>query len=190
VGNAALKPELSRQTELYYATDETAVWRMRLTLFHARYRDLIDFDAGPPPKLVNRASIHSTGLEFNLRRNWHPGLSTYAQGTVMEVRDPDGGPPLRFRPRQQVSLGIEAQPASQWRLHADIGYIGRRFDSSIPTGDVWLGSYAQANLSLTWLGSGWRTFAAMDNVLNRNADEAIGTPIPKRRLQIGLEWAL
>lgn len=190
VGNPGLRPEHSQQAELYYASADTARWKTRITLFQAHYRDLVDFDAGPPPRLVNRASIYSNGLEFNLRRIWQSGLMFYTQGTLMNVRDPNGGPPLRFRPRRQASAGVEVQLAPQWRLQSGVNYIGSRFDSSIPTGDVRLGGYSEVNIGLTWLGTRWQAFAALDNVLDRRAEETVGTPTAGRRLRVGVRWEL
>jgi outer membrane cobalamin receptor len=190
VGNPGLRPEHSRQAELYYATADTAQWKTRITLFQAHYRDLVDFDPGPPPRLVNRASIHSDGLEFSIRRSWQSGLMFYTQGTLMNVRDPNGGPPLRFRPRRQASAGIEAQLAPQWLLQSGVNYIGPRFDSSIPTGEVRLGGYSEVNIALTWLGSHWQAFTALDNALDHKAEETVGTPIGRRRLRVGVRWEL
>jgi iron complex outermembrane receptor protein/vitamin B12 transporter len=190
VGNPGLRPEHSRQAELYYATADTAQWKTRITLFQAHYRDLVDFDPGPPPRLVNRASIHSDGLEFSTRRSWQSGLMFYTQGTLMNVRDPNGGPPLRFRPRRQASAGIEARLAPQWRLQSGVNYIGPRFDSSIPTGEVRLGGYSEVNIVLTWLGKRWQAFTALDNALDHKAEETVGTPIGRRRLRVGVRWEL
>jgi vitamin B12 transporter len=190
VGNPELKPEHSRQAEIYWASAETAPWKARITLFAARYKDLVDFDPGPPPKLVNRASIHSDGIEFSLSHRWQRGLTFYTQGTLMNVSVPEGGPPLRFRPRQQASAGLEAQLAPQWRLQSGITYIGPRFDSSIPTGEVELGGYSTVNLALTWQGIRWQAFAAVDNALNHQGEETVGMPIPERRLRVGVRWNL
>lgn len=190
VGNPRLRPERSRQTELYYENARSSPWQTRVTLFRADYRDLVDFDAGPPPRLVNRASIRGTGVEWRIGREWHPGLQTYAQGTLMKIVDPQGGPPLRYRPRKQAGIGIEAPLARQWRLQSSLTWIGRRFDSSMPTGDVWLGGYMEANASLTWSGSGWQAFAAVDNAFDRKAEETVGNRIPGRRVRAGLRWSL
>ncbi len=186
VGNPDLEPERGRQAELYFATGEDAPWKARITLFHARYLDLVDFDPGPPPRLVNRAAIRSTGVEFTLRRAWRAGLVTYAQGTAMELRDPDGGPPLRLRPERQAAVGVEARFGGGWQAHWRLAYVGRRFDSSIPTGGVRLGAYTEMDLALTWTGAGWRAFAAVDNLLDREAEETVGTSIGGRRLRAGV----
>jgi iron complex outermembrane receptor protein/vitamin B12 transporter len=192
VGNPDLKPEHSEQVEVYVASSEKAPWKTRFTLFKARYRDLVDFDSGPPPQLVNRASIISEGLEFSIRRNWTSALSFFTQGTLMNVSDPDGGPPLRLRPRRQASAGVEVQVAPLWRLQTSLSYVGPRFDSSIPTGDVELGGYSQVDLALTWgeARRRWQAFVALDNAFDKKGEETIGTPTTERRLRVGVRWSL
>jgi outer membrane cobalamin receptor len=186
VGNPELKPERSRQAELYYASPETSPWQMRLTLFGARYRDLVDFEAGPPPRLINRASIESAGIEFSLRHTWRPGWRIRMQGTLMDLRTPDGGEPLRGRPARQFGIGLEGVAPPRWTWQAGLDYIGPRYDSSIPTGGRWLGGYPALNASIDWRANETQLYAALDNVLNRRAEETIGTPIAERRLRAGL----
>jgi len=190
VGNPQLKPERSRQAEVFYAYSGKSPWRARVTLFRAQFQDLVDFDAGPPPQLVNRARILSTGLELSLAHEWQNGSRAFFDATAMSVRDPDGGLPLRYRPRRQASAGVEAPLASNVRVQGGITYVGRRFDSSIPTGDSWLSGYALAHISLTWHTARWQVFAAIDNALDRHADETIGTRAGARRLRAGLRWSL
>jgi vitamin B12 transporter len=190
VGNPALRPEHSRQAEIYYASADTATWKTRVTLFAANYRDLVDFDAGPPPRLFNRARIESTGLELSASRAWTRAIRTYIQATMMNLHDPDSGAPLRLRPRRQASAGMESQLSSEWRFQSGLTYVGSRFDSSIPTGDVRLGGYTEFNVGLQKTGSNWKASIALDNVFNRNAEEIVGTPIGARRVRISIRWSL
>jgi iron complex outermembrane receptor protein/vitamin B12 transporter len=188
VGNPDLDAERSRQVELYYATPAALPWKSRITVFRAHYRDLIDFDPGPPPRLVNRASIRSTGVELSASRRWHPRLLTYGQLTRMNLDQPAGAPPLRFRPKLQGHLGTELRLDDMWRAHADLSYLGRRADSSIPTGEVWLGGRSLLSLSLARQAETWEVFVALDNALDKESEEAIGTPLPGRRLRAGFRW--
>lgn len=99
VGNARLKAETAQQRELYYATAEDTAWSGRVTLFSARYRDLIDFDAGPPPQLINRDRIQTDGIEWRASHRFAGDWRLQLDGAWMRVRDPDGGVPLRHRPK-------------------------------------------------------------------------------------------
>ncbi|TFV98638.1 TonB-dependent receptor [Oxalobacteraceae bacterium OM1] len=190
VGNPNLRSERSRQAEVYVDAGDAWAWKGRLTLFQANFKDLVDFDPGPPPRLVNRASIRSRGVELNVNRSWREGMSVYAQGTLLNIRQPEGDPPLRFRPRHQMSAGVELPVAPRWRVNTAVSYVGRRFDSSIPTGDVELGGYTVFNVGATWAVPHWKVFVAVDNLLDHRADEAIGTPVVERRLRVGLRWEL
>ena len=188
VGNPDLEPERSRQVEVYYATPAASPWKSRVTLFRAHYRDLIDFDPGPPPRLVNRASIRSSGVELSASRRWHPRLLTYGQATRMNLDQPAGDPPLRFRPRLHGHVGAELRLDEKWRTHADLSYLGRRADSAIPTGEVWLGGRTLLSLSVARQAANWEAFVALDNALDKESEEAIGTPLPGRRVRVGLRW--
>ncbi|MFL6691413.1 MAG: TonB-dependent receptor plug domain-containing protein [Ramlibacter sp.] len=187
VGNPALKPESTRQAEAFYAFDRQDGSRLRVTVFRAQFRQLVDFEPGPPPRLVNRADIRSTGLEFDLSRALGDRFTARAQGTWMNVSNP-GGEPLRQRPKQQALLGIEAQVAARWKLTVDVTRIGRRFDSSIPTAGRWLSGYGELQLAATWQGRDWDLYTAVDNALGSRAEEAIGIPVGGRRIRMGLRY--
>ncbi len=190
VGNPLLTRESTRQVEGYYARDWTDGSRVRLTAFRARFVDLVDFDAGPPPRLVNRAGIDSSGVEFDLRKTLSSQLRARAQGTVMKVTEPQGGEPLRHRPRHQWLIGLESEPATGWQLAADLTHIGHRFDSSIPTAGRWLDAYSEVRLSLTRRGPHWDVFSAIDNAFASKGEEVIGTRIGGRRLRVGFRYQL
>jgi vitamin B12 transporter len=195
VGDPSLRPERALHRELFYATaadDETTAeaWAMRFTLFSARYQDLIDFDAGPPPRLVNRARIESDGLEWRLGRSFAQNWRAQFEGAWMRVRDPVDGIELRHRPRLQFSASTRWQFAERQQLAASLRFLGRRFDSSIPTGDRWLGSSTVLDFS-------WRQSLgpidlqlALDNVLGRDLEESIGSDIGARRLRLSLQWRM
>jgi vitamin B12 transporter len=190
VGNPLLTRESTRQVEVYYARDSTDGSRIRLTAFRARFIDLVDFDAGPPPRLVNRASIDSSGIEFDFRKTLSNYSSARAQGTFMKVTAPEGGEPLRHRPRHQWLLGVESEPVPGWRFAGDLTHIGRRFDSSIPTGGSWLAAYNEVRLSLTRRGPRWDVYGAIDNAFGSRGEEVIGTQIGGRRLRVGFRYQL
>jgi vitamin B12 transporter len=190
VGNAALRTERATHRELYYATSERSAWPTRITLFSARYQDLIDFDAGPPPQLVNRARINADGVEWRTGHALSNGWRLRMDGALMRVRDPDGTATLRHRPHAQWS----AQLSVPWGQRRDFTLLarhtGRRLDSSIPTGDQWLGAVTTVDVSARMpVGSALATLA-IDNLANTHRAETIGTPVPSRRLRIALNWSL
>jgi len=66
VGNPNLKPETSKSFDIGASQ---SLWNKHVevgvTYFDNRYRNLIDFDAGPPPQLVNRSNVTARGVEVD-----------------------------------------------------------------------------------------------------------------------------
>ncbi|MES2939042.1 MAG: TonB-dependent receptor plug domain-containing protein [Pseudomonadota bacterium] len=189
VGNPALRTERAVQREVYLANADSAAWPTRLTLFSARYRDLVDFDAGPPPMLVNRARIQADGLEWRTRHDAGAWRLQF-EGALMRVRDPDGDTTLRHRPHAQLSAQLQLPFGARRDVTLMAKHVGRRFDSSIPTGDQWLAPLTTLDLSARLpLGAAQAT-VAVDNLLDTRRPETIGTPAPSRRLRVALTWPL
>lgn len=191
VGNPALKPERALHRELYYATVADAPWRLRLTLFDARYRDLIDFDAGPPPQLVNRASIRTQGVEWRAGRRFDNDWRLDFEGSWMRVTTPgDDDTRLRFRPRAQWSAQLGLPAGERRELSLALRHLGRRYDSSIPTGERALDAVTTLDLSLRQQWGAAQLMLAIDNLGDARGEETIGTDMPGRRLRVALHWAL
>ncbi|WP_158290098.1 TonB-dependent siderophore receptor [Ramlibacter sp. WS9] len=190
VGNPLLRTERATHRELYYASPQRSAWPSRVTLFSARYKDLIDFDAGPPPQLVNRARINADGVEWRTGHTWDNGWRLRLDGTVMRVRDPEGITELRHRPHAQWSaqLNVPWGPRRDFTVLAK--HVGRRLDSSIPTGDQQLAAVNTVDISARMpVGAAIATLA-VDNLANSRSAETIGTPTPSRRLRLALNWSL
>jgi len=189
VGDPGLRPERTRQFETYYAAERGAA-QLRATLFYARYHDLIDFDPGPPPRLVNRERIETSGLELDWRHRWDASLSSRVQATAMNVRNPTSSEPLRHRPNAQLAASLDWDASAAWRWTVSAVYVGRRFDSSIPTGGVWLPAFTDLQLTATRTLGRWQFYGVIDNVRGTHADEVVGTPMGVRRVRVGVRVAL
>ncbi len=195
VGNAALKPERALHREVYYATPADSNWPLRLTLFSARYENLVDFDSGPPPQLVNRARIEADGMEWRVGRRFANDVRLQLEGTWMRVRDPIGrdsigASTLRHRPRMQWAATGQWPLGGRRDLTATLRHLGRRFDSSIPTGDRWLAPMTVLDLSLRQPLGPVDLTLALDNAFDSDAEEAIGSEIGGRRLRLALQWRM
>lgn len=194
VGNPGLRTERATHREVYYATPERSAWPTRVTLFSARYKDLIDFDPGPPPRLVNRARINADGVEWRTAHTLANGWRLQFEGAVMRVNDPDGTAALRYRPHAQASAQLYVPWGPQRDLTLQLRHVGRRLDSSIPTGDQWLSAANTVDVSARMplgpvLGGALAT-VAIDNLTNSTSAETIGTSIPARRFRVALNWSL
>lgn len=199
VGDPALRAERASHGELFYAHDAAANdgsmngepmngWSMRLTLFAARYRDLIDFESGPPPRLVNRARIESDGVEWRAERPVFGDGRLRVEGAWMRVRDPVGGVELRHRPRLQLAA-TGAWPIGDGReFGASLRHLSRRFDSSIPTGDRWLAAATTLDVSLRQTLGPVDVRLAVDDALDRDVEETIGNRTGGRRVRVSMHW--
>jgi len=190
VGNRQLRPERANHRELYYANAEAAAWPTRITLFSARYEDLIDFDSGPPPQLVNRSRIDADGVEWRTGYRFANKWRLQLDGSWTRVRDAADEVTLRYRPRLQWSAQLQLPAGPQRELSLALSHLGRRFDSSIPTGDRWLSPVTTVDLSLLQRMGSTQLVVALDNALDSRQDETIGTPVGGRRLRLSLLWPL
>ncbi len=190
VGNPQLKPERATHREIYYANAAESAWPSRVTLFSARYQNLVDFDSGPPPRLVNRARIDADGVEWTTAHTFVNDWRLQIEGTAMRVRDPSGVTTLRYRPHLQWGAQLDVPCGNRGDVAAMLRHVGRRFDSSIPTGDRWLGATTVLDISLRQKMGPVELAFAIDNVFNAHQDETIGTATADRRLRMSLQWPL
>ncbi|MBP6749964.1 MAG: TonB-dependent receptor [Xanthomonadaceae bacterium] len=189
VGDPALRAERATHREVFYANASTENdWSMRFTLFSARYQDLIDFDAGPPPRLVNRARIESDGVEWRAERRFSSDWRLQFEGAWMRVRDPVGGIELRHRPRLQLAASGAWPIGGGRELGASLRHLGRRFDSSIPTGDRWLAAATTLDFSLLQTLGPMDLRFAVDDALDRDVEETLGSRTGGRRLRVSMQW--
>jgi vitamin B12 transporter len=178
VGNPNLQPETSRGMDV---GAEQVLFGGRATvsatLFRNKYFNLIDFDAGPPPRLVNRSEVLSQG--FELAGTATPitslDLSLFVQYAATEIEGT--GEQLRSRPRWRGGGTVRWAVKDDVSLHWDSFVVGRTRDSSIPTGDVKLGSYVVSNIGVSWqVTEQWRIFGSIENLFDASYEEAVGFP--------------
>lgn len=175
--------EKSRQAEIFVANAGNSPWRARLSLFQAYYRDMMDFDGGPPPSLVNRARVYMRGVEASLARRWTNGAQAYLHLASMASYDSDSGIDLRYRPHEQATSGFSVPLAGPLHLHASLTWYGRRIDAIDGTASA--GSYAETGMMLSWKTAGNQAFFAIDNLTDRRANDLLPGWANGRRLRLG-----
>jgi vitamin B12 transporter len=190
VGNPRLVPETGWSGELGASQP---LWGGRLvaavTPFWSRYEHAVDFDEGPPPRLVNRAGVRAAGVELTADAEPAPALgigahATYTatdiEGTVEELRSrPEwtGGIAARWTVRTGLSVGV------------DLAYVGTVLDSSIPTGDRVLDDYVELDAAVRWaVADGVSIWLAVTNLLDTERERAIGFPAPGVWPQAGMRF--
>lgn len=190
VGNPALRPERSRTFQAAADADLPAgLGSARLVLFHTRVRDIVDFDPGPPPRLVNRGALRTRGGEASVTLVPAPGWEV-AGFVALADADLSDGEPVRDRPRWRAG-GSVAWQGEGWGLRATARHAGSLLDSALPTGDVRLGGGTTIDLGADWRPAGGVTLSlALENLADRTLRTRVGTPEPGRRLFAGLRFQL
>jgi iron complex outermembrane receptor protein/vitamin B12 transporter len=192
VGNPQLEPEESRTVEVSLASDlNRAIPRSigyRVALFRSRYENLVDFDSGPPPRLVNRSEVEIKGYDVAAVALPIPKLNVRAAVTGLTFELPPGTPALRSRPRFRATAAAAYEIAPQLTGTVYGSAVSRVFDSSIPTGAVYLSPYFLLDASLAYAAHGWRAVIAIDNVLDREYQQFVGFPARGRRARLELSF--
>ena len=180
VGNSNLIPETSEGFDFGVTQ---SFWDERLTVgvtpFYSRFYDLIDFDEGPPPQLVNRSEVTAKGIEASVDLRPHPKWNCSGHLTYTETNIEDTTEELRNRPEWRGGVNLN------WNLHEDVSlttavlYVGEILDSSIPTGDLTLDDYLRVDVAGTWQASPNLEFGmAIDNLFDTDYEENVGFPAP------------
>jgi outer membrane cobalamin receptor len=189
VGNPGLRPEKARTVDVGLEHQLAGgMGTLEIGGFSSRYRDGIDFDPGPPPRLVNRDEIRSDGMEVALRLRLGDSVDLGCSGTCADVRSEPGGGRLRGRPRTEGAVRAEWRPVKGFAIEAALVAVGRVLDSSVPTGDVLLPEWRRLSLAGRYeVHRGVGLTVGVENLLNTRYEEAIGVPSPGVRWRGGIE---
>lgn len=174
VGNPELSPERSRSYEIELA-QELGAARWSATWFDSEFRDAIDFDAGPPPRLVNRNRVRSRGVEVAGRLRAGTQWSFDASVTYARSRITATDSELRNRPDWSTAMAMHWTPFDSFTLSAVATHVGSSFDSSIATGDVRLSGYNRVDVDATWaLSSRFEIYVSIDNLTDEQYQQFVG----------------
>jgi vitamin B12 transporter len=190
VGNPTLRPETSDSTEVSVAHALSEMLGVTATLFRNEFRNIVDFDPGPPPKLVNRPGATTQGGELSATARISDTLRVAPNVSYVLTRvDPTGGS-FRNRPKWLLGGTAEWRPVTDWTFGFSWTHVGTLLDSSIPTGDVQLGAYDRVDLSAAWqVTEHARLYLAVQNVLDAQYQELTGFPAPGIFPRLGLEMS-
>ncbi len=189
VGNADLRPETSTSFDLgitRWSADKRV--GATLTYFHNEFTDLIDFDSNIF-MMVNREGVDAEGIEMQLDYTVSESLDLRMQATYTDLSLKNSDIPLRQRPDWSGSIAMRWTPSDRWLIHASWLYVGETFDSSIPTGDLFLDNYNRLDVTATLNYSDkLNLLLSVDNILDEDYAEAIGFPSPGLRARVGLRY--
>jgi vitamin B12 transporter len=185
-GNPDLQPEDGESWELGLER-EAGDWRLALTGFENRLRNLIDFDFATFRDVnVGRARSRGVEAEAGYRR----GLcAATLNGTWLDTEDLDTGLDLLRRPRQSATLVLTARPGP-WTLSLVGRYVGDRDDLDPVTFQRATNpSYTRLDLAARWQALPWLSpYARVENVADEKYSAALGFPSPGRTVIGGVAF--
>jgi outer membrane cobalamin receptor len=190
VGNPDLRVETSETFEL--GIEQSFAQRTMvasLTAFNTDYDDLIDFDFATF-RLVNRSRVQIDGVEAAFSWQATPTLSARVHATVTDIDLGENAAELLYRPEEYGGVQATWRWQDRWSAHAQLQYVGERAGSSVPTGDRTLGSYQRVDLAVSHAFSDQLTlFGALDNLLGKDYQEALGFPDAGIQVRFGASMA-
>lgn len=178
VGNGNLRPETSESAEIGI---EQELWDgravVRAALFHNSFFDLIDFDEGPPPQLVNRSKVSAKGFELSGDVQPSSDLTLGGHLSYTKTNIDDTAEELRNRPEWRAGGDVLWRPRGDVTIALDAFYVGEVRDSSIATGDRTLDGYFRIDIAATWAPlPDVELSLAIDNLLDAEFEETAGFP--------------
>ncbi len=189
VGNSDLVPEKSQMLDGGLVFSRVGPFELiELTVFRNKFKNLVDFDAGPPPQLVNRDEVVTQGAEVSASGTMSDKVSLAAQATYAEHEIVGSSDVLFNRPEWVGSASVSYAFRPATTVAARIRYTGSRYDSSVPTDTVKLGSYfrVDANVNHQFTES-TRGVLGIDNLFDEDYEEAVGFESPGMRAYATVE---
>lgn len=188
-GNPDLLSETSKGVEIGF---EQGFWANRANfgaaLFKTKYKNLIDFDFATF-RLVNRNRVNADGAELEFKLRPLDRLSIALSYTFVDLEIEDSDINLRNRPKHRAGLSVNYTVLENLQLAFNAAYVGKAFDSSIPTGEVKLDSYTRLDVALTYK---WRKLSAtfaIDNLLDDHYEQFVGFEQPGIRARVGVGYS-
>lgn len=177
-GNPDLQPEDSESFEVGIER-EAGGWRVALTGFENRQRNLIDFDF-VDFRNVNVGRARSRGVE---------GEVGFARGIVdvrwnatwLEAEDRITGLALLRRPEKASNLVLSIRPGD-WTFNVEGRYVGERPDiDAVSFERTDNPDYLRVDLAARWKALSWLSpYARVQNVADEEYQEVLGYPAPGR----------
>lgn len=191
IGNNELKSEESETLAMNYFYT-SAFGQFTLTVFDNEYTNLVDFDPGPPPQLVNRDSSFSKGAELSFRSNKTKSQLMWQANYSYTDSGAGKGNILLGRSRHRANIQLsQSFPVQQIEVSLNLKYLGTQFSSSIPTGQQKLEASLNADLILDWQASSNILLGVrLDNLLNDKLENTIGNRHTGRVVGGFLEFTL
>ncbi|MGI9344103.1 MAG: TonB-dependent receptor plug domain-containing protein [Gammaproteobacteria bacterium] len=157
-------------------------------IFRNDYEDLIDFDSNLFTN-VNRDNVVTKGAEFAI--DFAPGerFNVRAHLTYLDTDVKDSDVILRGRPEWRGGAVVDWEILPQWRWVTSFLALDDFYESSVPTGGVWLDGHTRVDTAVTWQANESLSIGlAVDNLFDEDYHEAVGFPAAGIRGRIGARY--
>ncbi|MBJ2138521.1 TonB-dependent receptor [Paraglaciecola chathamensis] len=174
IGNEALKSERSETRQLRFERrDSLGFWS--INLFDNSFENLVDFEPGPPPQLVNRAQSDTSGVTLGFAS--HISTSDFrwaANYTYLDAKA--DGQVLLGRAQHSAHFSLSKEFVQNGiTLNATLDYKGRVFASSIPTAQIEIGNGTNLGLdAAVVLTQGYTLRVGLQNTLQQDLEFSVG----------------
>ena len=105
--------------------------------------------------------------------------------TYVDLEVEDSNIKWRNRPKHRAGPSINYAILDSLQLAFNAAYVGKAFDSAIPTGEVKLDSYTRVDVALNYKWCGLTATFAIDNLLDDHYEQFVGFEQP----EIGTSWS-
>jgi vitamin B12 transporter len=194
VGDPNLRPEEAENFEGGVTQQLWDLGRWKFEAYSTNYRDLIDFQPGAVPKLVNLSNVHVRGLETSLDFTWISpwgSLTASPRLSYTNARNQQTGAALRDVPSWLAGGTLLWRPGPDWDVSFDINHVGSLVDNSVPTGDVTLPGHVRADLAAHFkLLPNLALQLGVDNLFNAHYEDVVGFPAPGAVIRAGITASL
>jgi len=194
VGDPNLKPE---EVENFEGGITQKLWdfgQWKFEAYSTNYRDLIDFQPGAMPKLVNLSTVHVRGLETSVDLSWDGpwgGFTATPRLSYTNARNQLTGASLRDVPSWLAGATLLWRPTTDWDVSLDVNHVGTLVDNSIPTGDVTLPSHVRADLAAHYkVLPNLALELGVDNLFDAHYEDVVGFPAPGAVVRGGITASL
>ncbi|HEU4548220.1 MAG TPA: TonB-dependent receptor, partial [Rhizomicrobium sp.] len=190
VGDPTLRPEDAETVEGGVTQDLWTFGRWKMEGYDTHYSDLIDFQPGAVPKLVNLSSVHVRGMETSLALDFG-AITATPHVSYTNARNALTGAPLRDVPEWLAGASLTWRPIEAAQINLDVTHVGAMIDNSVPTGDVTLGSHVRTDLAVSWrVLPQLKLNASVENLLNARYEDVVGFRAPGPLLRAGISASL
>lgn len=187
VGNRDLRPEKSEGGEIGLAWAAQNGDTASVTLFHTRYKGLIDFIPGPPPRLENRDLVVSKGVAVAASHAFGDTVTATVQAQYAQTEDDGSNSQLLNRPKWRVNASLDWRPADTVQLTLRHAYVGDRDDYATPVGQRTMRGYNLVSVEAAWTFAPKTTARiVIDNALDDDHEDALGFPAQKAAARLYL----